>query len=628
MTAPVVKVEIAFTTQPNDPSPVWVDVTSSTKVLDGISITHGRQDQYSQVQPASLSLTLLNGDGRFTPGNTSSPYYPNVKKGRKIRVSVTDNGVTYIRFVGYVDEWPVEWADASATVANVRLSATSRMARLGKSRTLPTVIANEVLADAPLAYYPLNDGVGSLNAGNISTTIQPAAAVTPFGTGTNANVAFGASGAGLETSTAAAFTRISGSSGAYLSATVNGIDISMTPPVVLEAWVVVNTAQVMGIIKFDDAPNNESTGLYVFLGTDATGKLTAASSVAPTSTPLTSAASIADSKFHHVAVRQTTGGGGTLTLFLDGASVGSTAAPTAAYTLRRLAVGGTAFTAAFAGAIAHAALFVAPVSDARIQQHYLAGATGFSGERSDQRITRLAGYAGIPSGDVTVETGLSTSIADQDMADQIPIQLMQDVTATEGGVLFDATDGRFVFQSRGHRYNQASSLTLNKTDLLPTLAPKLDDQGLVNDISASRPNGVAVRTVDSNSINEYGVYRQDLTLLTTIDSEVFDAATWKIGIGSTPQVTVPVAEVELAAASTALKAAVLGREISDRVTLSSLPSQAPAPSMDFVIEGWTENITAGSHRVAFNLSNANLAGVWQLDSSLYSILDTSTRLAY
>jgi hypothetical protein len=50
--------------------------------------------------------------------------------------------------------------------------------------------------------------------------------------------------------------------------------------------------------------------------------------------------------------------------------------------------------------------------------------------------------------------------------------------------------------------------------------------------------------------------------------------------------------------------------------------------MDFFIEGWTETITADDYRIAFNLSPASLSGVWQLDSSVYSVLGTSTRLGY
>lgn len=635
MALPTTKVEIAFSTQPEDPSPAWVDVTSYTRLPlaegGGISISKGRQDQYETVQAARLSLTLINLDGRFTPGNVSSPYYPNVKKGRRIRVSETWIGVTYYRFTGFIDEWPVQWADASATVADAQITATSRIARLGHGKTLASIIELEYLLDTPEAYYTLGEDAGSLMAGNGSTTVQSPMAVTAFGGGSNANITFGsATGPSTDSLTAALFTRVSATAGAYLLAPLSGFNSGSDASILLEAFVAASATQEMGIAQLDGGDSS----LYLALGISATGKLTAkyatpASGVVYT---LTSAATISDGLTHHVAVRQTTSGGATVpTLFLDGASVATTTIGSSQYDLTRLVGGGGIANSAFAGTLSHvAATSGAAISDARIQQHYLAGSTGFSGERSDQRIQRLATYAGVPSSDVVVETGLSTSIVNQDTAGQQPIQLMQDVASTEGGVLFDAGDGRLTLHARSHRYNAATSLTLatGNREIMPSLAPRLDDQDLVNDVTATRTGGVSARVVDLPSVAEYGTYREDIQLLTTSDNEVFDAASWKVYTASVPQVKVPTAEVELALLSTAQMTTLLAREIGDRITLSGLPVQAPASSMDFFIEGWTETIADFTYRIVFNLSSASLSGVWQLDSSVYSVLGSTTRSAY
>jgi hypothetical protein len=266
----------------------------------------------------------------------------------------------------------------------------------------------------------------------------------------------------------------------------------------------------------------------------------------------------------------------------------------------------------------------------RIEAHADSGLNGFSGEGSNSRIVRLAGYAGVPVGDTDAETGLSTSLANQVTNGQTALALMSEVVETEGGLLFDAGPGTLTFHARSHRYNAASTLTLSGAagELRANLEPKLDDQGLVNDMTASREGGVSVRAVDDASIDDYGLYRESVTLLTTSDSEVQDAANWKVFTGSTPEVRIPVAETDLTRASASQKTALLAREIGDRITLASLPSQAPAASMDFFIEGYTETITAEQYRISFNLSPAALSGVWQLDSSTYSLLGTTTRLAY
>lgn len=96
MTAPDVRVEIAFDSGWSTPaaSRTWTDVSAYVEYADGISIGVGRGDELSVADANTLSLTLNNTDGRFTPGKTSSPYYPDVKIGRPIRVyhaSVTAN---------------------------------------------------------------------------------------------------------------------------------------------------------------------------------------------------------------------------------------------------------------------------------------------------------------------------------------------------------------------------------------------------------------------------------------------------------------------------------------------------------------------------------------------------------
>lgn len=630
MGIPTTKVEIAFTTQPEDPSPVYVDVTSSVRLPVGISFTKGRQDQYETVQPARLSLTLMNPDGRFTPANVSSVYYPNVKKGRRIRVSQTWAGTTYIRFTGFIDEWPVTWADASTVMADVQITATSRIARLGHGKMLASIVEVEYLLDDPVAYYTLGEDQGSLQAGNGSTTIQSPTTITPFGGGSAANISFGsATGPSTDSLTAALFTRVSATAGAYLTALMQNFTGGSDPSILLEAFMLSNQTQEMGIAQLDGGAT-----LYLVLGTTSAGKLTASFSTPSSGVvyTLTSSATVTDGLTHHVAIRQTTvGGGTTATLFLDGASVATTSMSSNQRDLTQFTIGGGLVNSAFAGTLSHVAVYSGPeISATRIQQHYLAGSTGFSGERSDQRVQRLATYAGVPTSDVVVETGLSTSITNQDTAGQQPIQLMQDVTSTEGGVLFDAGNGKLTFHARSHRYNAASSLTLSTAyrEIMPSLEPRLDDQDLVNDVSASRTGGVAARVVDTSSVAEYGTYREDIQLLTTSDNEVFDAASWKVYTASSPQVRVPTAEVELSLLSSSQTTALLSREIGDRITLSGLPVQAPAPSMDFFIEGWTETVADFTYRIVFNLSSASLSGVWQLDSSTYSVLGTSTRLAY
>src|SRR5256885_13923001 len=97
------------------------------------------------------------------------------------------------------------------------------MARLGHGKTLASIIEVEYLLDSPDAYYTLGEDAGSLQAGNGSAVIQTPLAVTPFGGGSNANITFGsATGPSTDSLTAALFTRVSASAGAYLQGSLNG----------------------------------------------------------------------------------------------------------------------------------------------------------------------------------------------------------------------------------------------------------------------------------------------------------------------------------------------------------------------------------------------------------------------
>lgn len=87
---PVVSVAIAWDSGFSTPiaSRTYTDVSAYVDGDAGVSINYGRADERSTVDPSTCTLTLNNADGRFTPEKASSPYYPNVKKGKPIQVSL------------------------------------------------------------------------------------------------------------------------------------------------------------------------------------------------------------------------------------------------------------------------------------------------------------------------------------------------------------------------------------------------------------------------------------------------------------------------------------------------------------------------------------------------------------
>ncbi|WP_067171210.1 LamG-like jellyroll fold domain-containing protein [Microtetraspora niveoalba] len=83
---PQIAVEIAFTRDPDDGTPLWQDVTDDVDWDQKIRISRRRSHELDEVAPGTLALTLFNEDGRYTADNAAGANYPNVKLNRMIRV--------------------------------------------------------------------------------------------------------------------------------------------------------------------------------------------------------------------------------------------------------------------------------------------------------------------------------------------------------------------------------------------------------------------------------------------------------------------------------------------------------------------------------------------------------------
>lgn len=66
----------------------WTDITPDVYLRDKISISRGRQDEASQVDPSTCTLTLNNRAGKYSPRNPMSPYYGLIGRNTPLRVSV------------------------------------------------------------------------------------------------------------------------------------------------------------------------------------------------------------------------------------------------------------------------------------------------------------------------------------------------------------------------------------------------------------------------------------------------------------------------------------------------------------------------------------------------------------
>src|SRR5215472_14305295 len=149
------KWEIEFT------AGVWTDVTTDVDQRAQVpSMRFGRSSEFSQPQPAELTVTLRNFDrdatgaplfdanrnyirGNYTPNDPTSPYYPNIQPRKRIRYSYNP-GVQRFRFTGYIKSWAPVLADGARPY--MQITAVDRLDQLSRV-TMLSPIRQEITAD-------------------------------------------------------------------------------------------------------------------------------------------------------------------------------------------------------------------------------------------------------------------------------------------------------------------------------------------------------------------------------------------------------------------------------------------------------------------------------------------------
>jgi hypothetical protein len=172
MALPTVTVEIAFSTDPDATVPNYQNVSAYAM---GFSVRRGRQYELDTIQASTLTIRFANGDRRFDPSYTHSPYYPYVLPMRKIRVSATWQSVTYYLFTGYIERWPLSWEapkwGAVDVVATDGLAALSQASLSGDfAEELTGARITEILTAAAWSNSTPAAGFWTLDTSTLGTT--------------------------------------------------------------------------------------------------------------------------------------------------------------------------------------------------------------------------------------------------------------------------------------------------------------------------------------------------------------------------------------------------------------------------------------------------------------------------
>lgn len=611
----LIRIEAAFGANPDgDPAAwTWTDI-SQYAFNEQVPITKGRGDWSGNANPSEIRFALLNGDGRFTPDNPTSPYYPNITRNLPIRVSLPYgyNPPTE-RATAFARSWRLSF-DGSKDNPIVRVICKGRTSRAQRgSRSLQSAMRRSVSSSArlstpvaPRAYWPLEDGSSSTSAASAVGGAPMSVALITF------------AGDSTLTGSAAVPTIQSGGQmvGPVLAYAATGqwcVLWAMKLPVAYTAsgvgliWI--HTTGTAPLWRIDITPAVPDTiGIRAF---DATGAQVLANDIA-----MVEADFYGTWMLFSLGVKQN---GANIDYTMSFAS--PAAATTISGTLNAFTHGNVANVEVVTGpglagdSIGHIAVYTDPAFDNFFDPIYIAGAlNGYAGETTTTRFQRLCIEEGIPNTSQSAGSQFLT-LGPQPIGSVL--NALGEAESVDDGLIHDGgIGGALVFNTRSARQNAAVAMTLNSAlfQVPSDFSAIFDDAEIANDVTASRTGGSSARYVASSNVIAEGTYEDPLSLNLQDDSQLRNVAGWRANRGTAPGMRYPQLSFDLHA-NPQLVRAWLACGVGSRVKVTGLPSAHGPSDVDVFIEGYTETLDAFTWTVVANCSPARPFDVFVLEGT-------------
>lgn len=510
--------------KPTSPMTSYTDLSSRFLSLSG---SRGRSFELDELNAADMTLTLDNADGWLSPGNSESPYYPHCDLITPVQILATWQGRTYYLFYGYINSIPesydfqrgqvkIELSDdftklpqvllQSAMIADCMYDNPTHLWPLNESTS---TFASNWSGRSTATLTVTN---GSYGAG--STDYTP---TTGFG-GTCGLL-------GTQDTCWGEYATLSSSTGpnVYGTCLVDRADSGLpwaSTGCTYEVWAKVqntNNTLLTGATIFAvmDDKGALAGGMYLKLTAVNVGTVAAPQTVLTGGHATTGnegmhtwrVNNVFDYAWHHYAI---TVAGTSCTLYLDGYPVGSwtgsfppgkptrvmfggdTTVPPKIYakTLqqRRALSGLGGVCGFFDGYLCNAACYDKVLDAERIQSHYQGGSTGWMKDPTGIRLQRVlawsdwAGAQAIDPGESTQQEfnylggsygtgGMSGAVGQSytaggallDSGSQADLTI-DDIAASENGMLLIGCDGRLSFRERSSLFNVAASAMFGDLD--------------------------------------------------------------------------------------------------------------------------------------------------------------------
>jgi hypothetical protein len=570
---------------------VWEDITDY--VRPGINITgRGRSSESTTAQPSSTALTLRDPDGQWLPHNRASVRWPGWRKGCPLRVQVNRGGVWKTRHTGYVDDRvPRLTSDRAVDTYEVDVTASGILRRLNQGVAVRSPLYRCLTGGDPDAYLPLEDGSGA---------DRPAAHAPTQGPATGADVEFGASAGNLPGASSVA--RLTTSTGW----------IRMTVPLVDRPSIGTPVLSVLFYVTSPSLSAEADLATVVVDGAALSRLVVRASSSGLRVTAYNPSGASVSTTFQGwtADANPTTGWVGvSLAVWQPAASAVFTVRIHGAGSRTLHAATSPSFSAAGGlGRITDVTLWSAGVAGTTVAHLWAKNAfaqppdsswaaAGYSGEDAAARFERLCDEASVPY----VPAGTAGTLMGAQTASDL-MALLREVETTDGGLLYEALDGRLAYLPRQARYNLPVGLALTYEQLAPPLRPADDDRNTRNDITVTRAGGSAARVSDEEHVAEHGRYEGSVTVSLDSDASLPNHAAWRVHMGTLDALRHPLVTLNLGGGAAAAVDAWLACDIGSRLTIAGAPPQVAAGLIDQQIEGYSETIDRFSWAVQLNVA--------------------------
>lgn len=627
-TLPKYKVEISFTAS-NSSGLSFFDVTADVRLYAGVTLAGGRTDQFSDVTAGTAAFTLDNmADaanslvaGRYSPDNTSSPHFPNVTRGRAVRISaIEDVAVGYTQiYYGFIDSITPGFDNETGLVAYSSITCVDLSSMLSRAGLNGKTLLDVYLGgSAPTDWWPMDDQAGTPFPANVAGPTR--ALGVNQGGGTNPLFTFQSDGLPYGDD---------GHSVLIDGASLNAVPASAAQYDFTVGWTIgtffriPETGQNIDLITLASDPSFTNFAAMVV---DNLGEMEWVVSAGSISSSLTLPGPVNDGAWHYAGLAYGPSAGGVLRFYLDGQTTVLNGVGTAALAMPIFYLGQSLITGA-QYQLAHCAGWQRTVLPTEIDNIALAGINGFAGETSVARVQRILGLAGY------TPTIIGTP-AIQDMAPWHDTSgsfwaMASTVKQTELGILYIDKTGVPTFRTRLAQFNQTAQLTLASGTYEDTLKFIQDATGFFNDYTATAYGSDNPQEVtNATSVTNDGPFTDNQTIESTSDVEALSYAQIQVGAGKAvtrlPQLDIDLMTQQVTFPG--LLAAWWALDLGELLALQALPSAAPVPALSLFFEGYSSTLTDTGYDASLNLAAAQLAA-WVLQDSTLGVLDSTTILA-